>query len=169
MRVLDIIPGTSVDGPGLRTSIYLAGCRHNCPGCHNPQSWDFENGVEMSADDIFTVIKQHDFNVTFTGGDPIYHSQELLPLAKKIKDVGYTIWLYTGFLMEDLLDMPVPHNLLEFIDVLVDGPYIEALRDMHLPFRGSSNQRVIDVKHTLESPDNKIIELNFDTLLYNLI
>ena len=81
MKVLDIIPGTSVDGPGLRTSIYLAGCDHHCPGCHNPQSWDFNGGTDLSVDRIMEEVEANGFNVTLTGGDPIYHAKELLPLA----------------------------------------------------------------------------------------
>lgn len=151
MKVLDIIPGTSVDGPGLRTSIYLAGCDHHCPGCHNPQSWDFNGGTDLSVDRIMEEVEANGFNVTLTGGDPIYHAKELLPLAIVLRERGYDIWLYTGFLMEQLLEMPDARALLPWIDVVVDGPFIEAQRDVHLIFRGSANQRLIAVAPTLES------------------
>ena len=143
MRVLDIIEGTSVDGPGLRTSIYFAGCKHACPGCHNPQSWDFDAGHEMSVNEIMEVVREADFNVTFSGGDPLYHARELVPLARAIKAMGKTIWCYTGFVYEDIKDRADVADLLGYVDVLVDGPFISALRDTELLFRGSSNQRII--------------------------
>lgn len=143
MRVVDIIEGTSVDGTGLRTSIYFAGCRHACPGCHNPSTWDFNAGHDMSVDELMEVIREADFNVTFTGGDPLYQAKEILPLAREIKSLGKTIWCYTGFTYEEIADHPDIAPLLELVDVLVDGPFIEAQRDTTLRFRGSSNQRII--------------------------
>ncbi len=145
MRVLDIVPGTSVDGPGLRTAIYFAGCLHHCPLCHNPQSWDFTAGREMSVNDIMSVVLENDFDVTFTGGDPMFCSKDLVPLAKAIKDAGKNIWCYTGFLYEDVMADKYMSALLRYVDVLVDGPYMESMRDIHLLFRGSSNQRLVDV------------------------
>lgn len=144
-RVLDIIRGTTVDGPGFRTAIYFAGCRHQCPGCHNPQSWDFGGGTEMTLDQLMEVIEEEEFDVTLTGGDPLYHPEEIAVLAEKIKESGYKVWLYTGFTMEEIqsserLSLPLP-----FLDAVVDGPYIEALRDPDLLFRGSSNQRIINL------------------------
>ena len=111
VSVLNVIEGTSVDGVGLRTSIYFAGCCHHCEGCHNPHSWDITNG-----------------NI----------------LAKAIKQMlGKTIWCYTGYIYEDIKDDTKYAELLSHIDVLVDGPFKLNLRDTSLPFRGSSNQRII--------------------------
>lgn len=144
LRVLDIVAGTSVDGPGLRTSIYFAGCHHRCPGCHNPQSWDPEGGTEMTVEQIMAEIVENDFNVTFSGGDPLYQDPEaLLELAKAIRAAGYTLWCYTGFLYEEIKDNPRYAELLPLFETVVDGPFIEALRDTSLLFRGSSNQRLI--------------------------
>lgn len=143
LRVIDIIDGTSVDGPGLRTSIYFAGCDHRCPGCHNPSTWDFNAGRDMTVDELVDHIVENDFNVTFSGGDPLYQLEPLTELAHRIKSVGKTIWCYTGFIYEDLLADEKYSELLSLIDVLVDGPYIQALRDPDLPFRGSSNQRLL--------------------------
>ncbi len=143
MRIVDIVEGTSVDGPGLRTSIYFAGCDHRCPGCHNPQTWPHDAGSDFTVEQVMEVVRRADFNVTFSGGDPMYQAERILPLARAIKDAGYTIWCYTGFTLEQLKDVPGAPELLKLIDVLVDGPYIAALRDTTLPFRGSSNQRVI--------------------------
>lgn len=145
LRVLDIVGGTSVDGPGLRTSIYFAGCSHHCPGCHNPQSWDAAGGVEMSIDEIVAVIDENDFNVTFSGGDPLLQAEGVGELARRLKADGRTVWCYTGYTYEEVAAEPRFADLLENIDVLVDGRFVEALRDVTLRFRGSSNQRLVDV------------------------
>ena len=145
LRVLDILPGTSVDGPGLRTSVYLAGCAHRCPGCHNPQSWDFDGGKEMTVGEIVDEIERHGFNVTLSGGDPLYQSDGVRALAEELRRRGYTIWLYTGFLFEQMLSMPGMERLLPLLEVVVDGPFLEAERDLSLLFRGSRNQRLIRV------------------------
>ena len=150
LRILDIIGDTMVDGPGFRTSIYCAGCNHRCPGCHNPQSWNFGGGHEVSEDYIMSIIKADKYaDVTFSGGDPMYQAKGFAHLAKRIKEeTGKNIWCYTGFTFEGLKG--TQRDLLKYIDVLVDGPYIEKLRDEDLLFRGSSNQRLIDVKASLE-------------------
>ncbi len=152
LRVIDIVDGTSVDGPGLRTSIYFAGCAHQCPGCHNSSTWDFSAGSDMSVDRLMSHIEDNGFNVSFSGGDPLYQKEALTILARAIKAAGKTIWCYTGFTYEQLAANDSYRELLSLIDVLVDGPYIESLRDPDLPFRGSSNQRLIDIKKT--TPDH---------------
>lgn len=143
LRVIDIIEGTSVDGPGLRTSIYFAGCEHHCPACHNPQTWDFNAGSDMPIDELIKKVSEADFNVTFTGGDPVYQARQLAKLAKRITDIGKTIWLYTGFTIEQLALMADARELLQYVEAVVDGPFVESLRDTDLAFRGSSNQRII--------------------------
>ncbi len=142
-RVLDIIRGTTVDGPGFRTAIYFAGCSHECPGCHNPQSWDFNGGSEMSLEELMAIIEEEDFDVTLSGGDPLYHPVEISALAKAIQASGHKVWLYTGFTMEEIQASPSLSHPLPYIDAIVDGPYVAALHDPDLPFRGSSNQRII--------------------------
>ena len=139
-----------VDGPGFRTSIYCAGCNHQCPGCHNPQSWSFDRGREMTTEEIMKIIIADPYaNVTFSGGDPMYQATGFLELAREIhKRTNKDIWCYTGFTFESLIN-PEQRELLEQIDVLVDGPFIEKLRDTDLLFRGSSNQRLIDVQSSL--------------------
>ena len=147
IRVLDIIEDTTVDGPGFRTSIYCAGCAHECKGCHNPQSWDFNGGKEMTTDEIMKIIEADPYaDVTFSGGDPMYQAEGFIELARAIRErTNKTIWCYTGFTYEALLKMPKQRELLELIDVLVDGPFVESLRDPDLLFRGSSNQRIIEL------------------------
>ncbi|WP_027449971.1 anaerobic ribonucleoside-triphosphate reductase activating protein [Xylanibacter brevis] len=151
ISVLSIIEDTMVDGPGFRTSIYCAGCRHQCAGCHNPQSWDFEGGHTMTTDEIMSVIEADPFaNVTFSGGDPMYQPEGFTELAKAIKSrTDKDIWCYTGFTFESLVSNPRQKALLEKIDVLVDGPFVKSQRDETLHFRGSRNQRLIDVPASL--------------------
>ena len=146
IRILDIKYGTSVDGIGLRTSLYCAGCEHHCMGCHNPQSWNENGGEEIAVEALFDTIVDADMNVTFTGGDPMLHPEGFIKLARMIKEhTNKTIWCYTGYRFEDLLKHPLRRELVELCDVIVDGPYIEAERDLSLHFRGSRNQRIIDV------------------------
>ena len=142
-KVLDIVKGTTVDGPGFRTAIYFAGCRHQCPGCHNPQSWDFDAGTEMTLKELMDIIEEEDFDVTLTGGDPLYHPEEIAVLAKRIKETGHTVWLYTGFTIEEIRASERLSTPLPYLDVIVEGPFIQSLRDPDLLFRGSSNQRII--------------------------
>ena len=141
-----------VDGPGFRTSIYCAGCSHACKGCHNPQSWDFNGGREMTTDEIMKIIEADPYaDVTFSGGDPMYQAEGFIELARAIRErTNKTIWCYTGFTYEALLKMPKQRELLELIDVLVDGPFVESLRDPDLLFRGSSNQRIISLPQPLQ-------------------
>lgn len=150
IRVLDILEDTMVDGPGFRTSIYCAGCSHQCKGCHNPQSWAFDSGHEMTTTDILKIIMDDPFaNVTFSGGDPMFQAAGFAELARAIHEyTNKDIWCYTGFVFESLIQED-QRELLEQIDVLVGGPYIESLRDPDLQFRGSSNQRLIDVPASL--------------------
>ena len=146
LRVMDIVRGTTVDGPGFRTSIYFAGCRHNCPGCHNPESWDFGAGTEMTFDEIMDVVREEDFDVTFSGGDPLYHPEAVRELSRRIVAVGHNVWLYTGFTIEQIREAAALLQALEFIDTVVDGPFVEKLKDPDLLFRGSSNQRIIHLR-----------------------
>lgn len=156
MRVLDIIEGTVVDGVGLRTSIYFAGCTHHCLECHNPQSWDISGGTEMSIDDIMERIAEYGLNVTFSGGDPLMQIDNgLLDLAGRIHSLGLNIWCYTGYTLEEIRSDSKLRPILDAVDVIVEGRYIAALRDIHLPFRGSSNQRIIDTA-TLREIDQPI-------------
>lgn len=150
IRILSIKYGTSVDGIGLRTSLYCAGCENHCPGCHNPQSWNEDGGEAISVDELYNRIVEADMNVTFTGGDPMYHPEGFIALASLIKrHTNKTIWCYTGYRFEELLSHPTRRQLVELCDVIVDGRYIEAERDLSLHFRGSRNQRIIDVKASL--------------------
>lgn len=150
VRILDILEETMADGPGFRTSIYCAGCAHHCSGCHNPQSWDFQAGREMSVQELLDIIKADEFSdVTFSGGDPLYQVEAFTELARRIKEeTGKNIWCYTGFTYEEILSDERLRQILPYIDTLVDGPFIQELRDTELHFRGSSNQRIIHLSKT---------------------
>lgn len=145
IRILDIIRGTTVDGPGFRTSIYFAGCRHACPGCHNPGSWDFDAGHEMDLDSIMEIIREEDFDVTFSGGDPLYRPEAVRELSRMIVAEGHDVWLYTGFTWEEIQASPLLMQALEYVDTIVEGRFVQSLRDTDLQFRGSSNQRIIHI------------------------
>lgn len=151
INILNILHDTTVDGPGFRTSIYCAGCRHACKGCHNPQSWVFNGGHAMEVDELLQEVLSDPFaDVTFSGGDPLYQAKGFAELARRIKSESKkTIWCYTGFLFEELLHNTEAMELLAYTDVLVDGPFMQDLRDEELLFRGSCNQRIIDVQPSL--------------------
>ena len=157
IRILDIKYGTAVDGVGLRTSLYCAGCNNHCAGCHNPQSWDENGGQAIPVEELYRLIVEADMNVTFTGGDPMLHPEGFIELAALIKkNTSKTIWCYTGYRFEDLLQHSVRRKLVELCDVIVDGRYIEAERDLSLRFRGSRNQRIIDVQNSLSGSVNEL-------------
>ncbi len=150
LRVLHIVEGTSVDGPGLRTSIYLAGCNHRCPGCHNPASWDPRGGEERTLDELMEVIAYNEAPVTLSGGDPLQQPEGTRKLIHRIKqELGYNVWCYTGYTWEEIVADRALLEVVRELDVLVEGPFIEAERDISLRFRGSRNQRLIDIPRTL--------------------
>ena len=160
ISILEIVEDTTVDGPGFRTSVYSSGCPHHCPGCHNPQSWNIANGNPVEIEEILKIILDDPFaDVTFTGGDPMFQPQGFTELAKAIKQQSSkNIWCYTGFIFEELLQKPAQRVLLEQIDVLVDGRFIEALKDDELRFRGSCNQRIINVPASLEKGEAVVMD-----------
>lgn len=150
-RILNIIPDTAVDGTGLRTSVYFAGCNHRCKGCHNPESWKFDAGEEIEISEIVDKVDEYDnHKVTLSGGDPMYRKEEVLELIKELKKriSDINIWIYTGFKHEELIDLDdnIVNEILDNIDVLVDGPFVEDLKSDNCLFRGSTNQRIIYLK-----------------------
>lgn len=154
LNILKIIPDTIVDGPGIRTSLYLSGCFHCCPGCHNKYSWKENSGEDMEFEVILDRIKEFEHNkITISGGDGLcYQSENLIEFLKYLKSElpSINIWLYTGFLYENILCDPKRHKILPFIDVLCDGPFIESKKSPNKLWIGSENQRVIDVRKSLD-------------------
>lgn len=146
------------NGDGLRVVLWLAGCSHHCPNCQNPVTWDPNDGIlfdKNARKELLDIISQDYISgITFSGGDPLFESnrEEVYELIEYIKSVypNKTVWLYTGYTFNDLKKF-VPIGILNKIDVIIDGPYIEKFRDTSLKWRGSSNQRVIDVRKTIEA------------------
>lgn len=149
LRVINIYRETIVDGEGLRYSIYFSGCGHHCKGCQNPETWEYNQGTVLDAqfeERIFDEINSNTLlsGVTLSGGDPLFNPEALLDFLKKLKRrTKANVWCYTGFVYEKLLKDDLRSKCLKYIDVLVDGPFVEAKRDVNLAFRGSSNQRII--------------------------
>ena len=160
----DLQSDSIVDGPGLRTVIWTQGCAHHCKGCQNPQTWDFNGGGLVKVDDVLEAIDELEYQtgITFSGGDPMFQVEACDRIAAYCKDKGYNIWVYTGFTYEEILKLAEKnHAYIDFlnkIDVLVDGRFILEQRDLSLLFRGSRNQRLIDMPKTLES--GKVVLLN---------
>ena len=165
LSVLAIVEDTTVDGPGFRTAIYAAGCPNHCPGCHNPESWEITRGTWMETEEVVARVMADEFaNVTFSGGDPMFQPEGFTEVAAAIKARSQkSIWCYTGYRYEELLRHPQQAHLLRYIDVLVDGPFVQALRDESLLFRGSSNQRLIDVPASLQA--GEVVLFRYDPYL----
>ena len=145
-----------VDGEGIRSVIWFQGCSHNCPGCHNPETHDFNAGVIVSLEEMKSKIDELDFQagVTFSGGDPMMQVEALAELAAYVHEKGMNVWVYTGFTFEELMTLAEKNDnyrkALEEIDILVDGRFVLELRSFDAQFRGSSNQRILDMKKSLE-------------------
>ena len=159
----DLQEDSIVDGKGIRTVIWTQGCSHNCPYCHNPKTHDFNAGELVELDDVIEVLENltGQDGVTFSGGDPMFQPKECSILAKKVHELGMNVWTYTGFTYEELLEKG-NKDILEFlndIDVLIDGRFEIDKKSMDLEFRGSSNQRIIDVPKSLENHKVVLYEL----------
>ena len=143
-----VIYESFVDGPGIRTTIFAQGCKRGCRSCHNPQTWEMGAGKDISTDEILENIKKDPLisGVTFSGGEPFLQAVAFCELAKELHRAGYNVASYTGYTFEELYNgTPKQRELLDNIDVLIDSPFILELRTLDFPFRGSSNQRIIDV------------------------
>ena len=148
MRIIDYTPNSTVDGVGVRQVFWTAGCPHHCKGCHNPQTWDYDTGNDWDNSEIVSMALKSPYNVTFSGGDPFIQSRDLHYVLRQIKPFK-NVWVYTGYTWEELMERTLPKRTLQYVDVLVDGRFVEELRDSDLLFRGSSNQRLIDVQKSL--------------------
>ena len=150
LYVASIVDNTIVDGEGFRTSIYVSGCDICCEDCHNKEFWDINSGHSMTIDEVYEKITNYFTNVTFIGGEPMLQAPALTILAKKIKEnTDKTIWIYSGHTYEEILDNEIYFNLLQYCDVLVDGKFDKNYFKNNLKFKGSTNQRIIDVKKSI--------------------
>lgn len=165
LKIAGIVEESIVDGPGIRFVIFTQGCPHNCKGCHNPQTHDFNGGKYIKIDEITEMIKSNPLlkGITLSGGEPFMQAKQLSILIDKIKDSNLDIITYTGFKYEDLINNSNDENsfmeLLIRTDILIDGKFEEDKKDDSLMFRGSSNQRAIDVKLSIQ--DGNIVEYEF--------
>ena len=151
LRIAGTVNDSIVDGAGIRFTIFTQGCPRSCKGCHNPKTHDFEGGKTVSVDDLVAVIFKNPLldGVTFSGGEPFCQPEPLCEIAARVKEAGLNIWTFTGYTYEQLLDMRYGQvsRLLSMTDVLIDGEYVEALRTLSLPWRGSSNQRMLRLRN----------------------
>lgn len=151
LRVAECVNDSIVDGPGFRYAVFTQGCFHGCEGCHNPQTHDPAGGHEITAQEILDKLQTNPLldGITLTGGEPFLQAEALIPLAKGAKAMGLHVMAYSGYTFEELLQLPSAEALLQYVDMLIDGPFIAAKRTLELRFRGSANQRVIDVPRSL--------------------
>lgn len=168
IRVADIYKESIVDGEGYRMAIFLQGCNHYCKGCHNPQTWDFNGGTEMAISDIIDMYNPDVMDgITLSGGDPFFQADKLQELFDYCKNKSVSLWAYTGFIFDEFLkyinNEPCDDritddmiNMLKYTEVVIDGPFILEQRTVEALYRGSTNQRLIDVKKSLA--ENKVIE-----------
>lgn len=148
IRIAGLVPESYVDGDGIRFAIFMQGCLRNCAGCHNPATHSLDGGRLLDTTEIISAVKKNPLldGITLTGGEPLLQIAAANELAQAAKSLGLNVWCYTGFIFEEL--PPDAATLLENVDVLIDGAFVESQRDLDLQFRGSSNQRIIDVKRT---------------------
>ncbi len=155
IRLAGIYHDSVVDGPGIRLVLFTQGCLMHCPGCQNPETWHLEGGKLFTIPEILAVISDHDYvdGVTFSGGEPFLQAQALSALGEAIREKGKNIVTYTGLTFEEILKNNDEgwRHLLKVTDLLIDGPFKEDLKDLALPYRGSANQRLINVPQSLET------------------
>lgn len=152
LNLSGIVSDSIVDGPGIRTTIFCQGCPHHCEGCHNPETWDFGCGTDMEEEALLEIVQSNPLcrGVTFSGGEPFAQAAGFARLARLLKEKGYEVASYTGYTFEELLAGTADQrDLLQTIDILIDGPFLLAEKSLEVPFRGSKNQRILDVKKSL--------------------
>lgn len=162
IRLAGLVNDSIVDGPGFRLTVFTQGCPHDCPGCHNPETHDFGGGKMYDVEKVIETLRENILldGVTFSGGDPFCQSDKCAVIARAAKESGLNVWAYSGWTYEELLENSKTDtsimDLLSYVDVLVDGPFILAQRTLELRFRGSKNQRLIDVPASLAKGETVI-------------
>ena len=164
IRIAGTVNDSIVDGLGLRFTVFVQGCSHHCPGCHNPHTHEPNGGKETDTETLIAQMKKNPllYGLTLSGGEPMEQPEACYELAKAAHEMGLNVWCYTGYTWEALMleNDPARMALLHEADVLVDGPFVIAWKSLEIPWRGSRNQRVIDVKSTLKA--GKIIKYKGD-------
>lgn len=154
VNLAGIVTDSIVDGPGLRTTLFAQGCPHHCEGCHNPETWDFSGGTEVSTEAAVEIVKSSPLcrGVTFSGGEPFAQAEGFAEIAKALKEKDYEVASYSGYTFEELLDgTDGQKTLLHYLDVLIDGPFLMREKSLEIAFRGSRNQRIINVLESLKA------------------
>lgn len=161
LRLSGVVRQSIVDGPGLRMSVFAQGCPHGCAGCHNPATHGFEGGFEVDVQELLAEFDENPLlsGITLSGGEPLAQAGALVSLARGVRERGKTVWCFTGYVFEELMETVRQggdrggelEELLRYVDVLVDGRYEEGLRSLELRYRGSLNQRVLDLRCSLKS------------------
>jgi len=162
LRIAGIVNDSIVDGPGLRLTVFTQGCINNCKGCHNPDTRNLDGGKIVSTDYILQEFFKNPLldGITFSGGEPLLQVSPLSIIAKEIKKNNFNVVVYTGYIWENIIkDIDKYIDLLQYTDIIIDGPFIEELKSYNLNFKGSKNQRIIDVDKSLTQ--NKIILYKF--------
>lgn len=153
LSVARIVYSTSTDGVGLRNSLYVAGCPIRCEGCHNKEWWSIESGTEQTVEEVYDQLNSDHFNISILGGEPLMQYEAVLELCKRIKaNTNKTIWMWSGYTLERI--KACYPDILLYIDMLVDGPYIQSLAKPNLQWRGSLNQRIWNVKSIVSEMQN---------------
>lgn len=164
LKLAGIVRESIVDGPGIRFTVFCQGCPHGCPECHNPETHDFSGGTVCSIDRLMEEIDKDPLlaGVTFSGGEPFCQAEAFEEMGKRVKEKGLSLTVFSGYTYEKLLEMAetdkAVRGLLDITDILIDGPFVKALKDLTLQFRGSSNQRLIDMNRTRETGEIVIWE-----------
>jgi anaerobic ribonucleoside-triphosphate reductase activating protein len=163
LTIAGVVRESIVDGKGIRYTVFTQGCPHHCPGCHNPQTWPFTGGQEKEVEEIFQDFQKDPIlkGITFSGGEPFCQPEPLTELARMVHGMGKDVTVFTGWTYEQLLEKndAAVNGLLQEADVLIDGPFLQEEKNLELTFRGSENQRVIDLKKTRQQGQVVLLEL----------
>lgn len=152
LRIAGIINDSIVDGPGIRLTVFTQGCKHNCKGCHNVHTHSLDGGYEIDIEEIYNKVKENPLleGITLSGGEPFLQTVPLIELTRSVKALGLNVIAYTGYVWEDIIKNPQLFSLAREVDYIIDGPFILEQKSLMLNFRGSKNQRIIDVNKSIE-------------------
>lgn len=163
MKYAELFKADFINGKGVRVSLFVSGCSHGCKGCYNKKAWSKNYGniyTPALEDEIVDIVSKGSYaGLSLLGGEPLLFIKELLPLVKKVKALGKTVWCWTGYTWEEVQHLVEGPEFLNYIDILIDGKYLEDEKDLKLKFRGSANQRIINVQKSIEK--GKVVEEEF--------